>query len=273
MTQAVAIRTTLITLLALLMSSMMVCAQNDVTTFVGTLAVPDDESGPISMSTNVISAERNSDKSNTEKNQPATATPQARPGERVTNPDHLILNFDTNLGGAGVNGPNPTDIGYLGPGDMRTHLWNDHSNELIDNGITEHKLMAMKVAEVQKWHNHFHGVGGSPEYHLNDGEQYQLDTIVQQSAMPPSVAYVEKPVNRTIFSGAISTATIDYENSAYNDSEQSPQVYGQFEIVHEQAVIIDRSVHYAVETPMQSNILNQNLIQFAPTDNETFTGQ
>ena len=63
---------------------------------------------------------------------------------------------------------NPTviyskDIGYKGPGDMRTHLWKDHSADLQRNGISHAKLMAMPMPLVQKWHNFFHGSEGSPE--------------------------------------------------------------------------------------------------------------
>ena len=56
----------------------------------------------------------------------------------------------------------PNDVGYIGPGDMRTHLWNDHSSDLLANGITNATLMSMPMAKVQKWHNFFHGTEDQP---------------------------------------------------------------------------------------------------------------
>jgi len=55
------------------------------------------------------------------------------------------------------------DYGYAGPGDMRTHLWNDHSADLKANGVSQEKLMSMPMATVQKWHNFFHGTQGRPQ--------------------------------------------------------------------------------------------------------------
>ena len=55
------------------------------------------------------------------------------------------------------------DWGYEGPGDMKTHLWEGHSDDLQRNGISHAKLMAMPMPLVQKWHNFFHGSEGSPE--------------------------------------------------------------------------------------------------------------
>ena len=53
--------------------------------------------------------------------------------------------------------------GYSGPGDMRTHLWNDHADDLKANGISEEQLNSMPMETVQKWHNFFHGTQGKPE--------------------------------------------------------------------------------------------------------------
>jgi len=55
------------------------------------------------------------------------------------------------------------NYGYAGPGDMRTHLWNDHKSELEANGVSQSQLNSMSMATVQKWHNFFHGSGGRPE--------------------------------------------------------------------------------------------------------------
>ncbi len=54
------------------------------------------------------------------------------------------------------------DYGYDGPGDMRTHLWNDHSSEMKQHGISHDQVMAMPMEKVQKWHNFFHGSEGKP---------------------------------------------------------------------------------------------------------------
>ncbi len=55
------------------------------------------------------------------------------------------------------------DYGYEGPGDMRTHLWNDHSDDLMANGVSRSQLDMMSMETVQKWHNFFHGSEGRPE--------------------------------------------------------------------------------------------------------------
>lgn len=54
------------------------------------------------------------------------------------------------------------DVGYDGPGDMRTHLWKDHSSDLQGNGISHETLMSMPLESVQKWHNYFHGTEAAP---------------------------------------------------------------------------------------------------------------
>ena len=54
------------------------------------------------------------------------------------------------------------NYGYSGPGDMRTHLWNDHANDLKANGVSRAQLDSMSMASVQKWHNFFHGTEGRP---------------------------------------------------------------------------------------------------------------
>ena len=165
MTQALAIRTTLITSFALLLCTSIVSAQDRAQAIVESpgeilgeiRSVTVNESESFTTSTKLMPTENNAEESNQAKEQLGSAISQARPGERVSNPDHLILNPDTTLGGGLVSGTSAIDVGYAGPGDMRTHLWNGHSRELIANGITENKLMAMTVPEVQKWHNHFHG--------------------------------------------------------------------------------------------------------------------
>ncbi len=54
------------------------------------------------------------------------------------------------------------NYGYQGPGDMRTHLWNDHHSEMSDNGFTEAQVLSMSLDTAQKWHNYFHGTQGLP---------------------------------------------------------------------------------------------------------------
>ncbi len=54
------------------------------------------------------------------------------------------------------------DVGYSGPGDMRTHLWRDHSSDLEGNGISHETLMSMPMDSVQQWHNYFHGTEHAP---------------------------------------------------------------------------------------------------------------
>ena len=55
------------------------------------------------------------------------------------------------------------DYGYKGPGDMRTHLWKDHGEDLKANGVSKDQLEAMSMETVQKWHNFFHGTQGRPQ--------------------------------------------------------------------------------------------------------------
>lgn len=55
------------------------------------------------------------------------------------------------------------NFGYSGPGDMRTHLWNDHAADLRANGVSQGQLMSMSMATVQRWHNYFHGSQGRPQ--------------------------------------------------------------------------------------------------------------
>ena len=55
------------------------------------------------------------------------------------------------------------DYSYAGPGDMRTHLWDAHRNELQANGVSQAQLNSMPMATVQKWHNFFHGSEGRPQ--------------------------------------------------------------------------------------------------------------
>ena len=237
MTQPVAIRTILLSSFTLLLCNSIVFAQvvipvgipADVPGVVEGQLMPVIQSELIAPSPKAKSSKKNVSRSKRARLQRGSKIKQARPGERVTNPDHEILNHDTTLGGVAVNGTSSTDMGYLGPGDMRTHLWNGHSKELVANGITEHKLMAMTVPEVQKWHNYFHGVEGSPEHHEDD-EQGHRETIVQPS-MPPSPNYADETVYGTIV----------IENSMYNGFEYSQPIDGQFGIIYEQGVIIHES--------------------------------
>lgn len=251
MTQSVALRTTLITSFTLLACNAIVCAQD------GFTAVAEDGSvligvvEPVTTSTNEMPAEQNVDQSDSADEQPGSPIAQAQPGERVTNPNHLILNLDTMLGGVEIKGTSSRDYGYLGPGDMRTHLWNGHANELIENGITENKLMAMTVPEVQKWHNYFHGAEGSPEHSHDDDEHSHLDTIVQQPAMPSSLTYVDE-------SGY---GTVVYEAFDYDISEYPQSVYDQSEIIYEDGVIFESSTAYEFEDQFQSTFLDHGVIQ------------
>ena len=249
MTQTVAIRITLITSFTLLLCNSIVWADDSVPADAKNRSVSVNISDTVATSTNEMSAEKKADKSASGKKQTSSETPQARPGERVTNPDHLILNPDTTLGGGEFNGPGINDYGYAGPGDMRTHLWNAHSKELIKNGITENKLMAMAVPEVQKWHNHFHGVEGSPEHPHDDHEQSDSSSLTEQSATTASPIYGGESVDGTIISG-----TIIYENSEYDNSGYPQPVYGESETFYEPGVIIQDSFPYEFETQMGSQI-------------------
>ena len=259
MTHPPAIRTTLLTLFALLLCTLTVCAQDLVPAvfvdpgenLVENPSVTVNESESLTTSANLIPTEKNAEKPKPEKQQLGSEITQARPGERVSNPDHLILNSDTTLGGVLVNGTKPTDMGYLGPGDMRTHLWNGHSEELIDNGITENKLMAMTAAEVQKWHNHFHGVEGSPDHPHDDGKQGHLNTIVQQATMHSSPIYVDDPAGGTVI----------YEDFGDSNSEYPRFEHGEPEIMYQQGVTIEGTTAYDFETQMHQTIPNQGVIE------------
>ena len=54
------------------------------------------------------------------------------------------------------------DYGYEGPGDMRTHLWNDHKQEMMAYGFVRAQVESMSPETAQKWHNFFHGTEGLP---------------------------------------------------------------------------------------------------------------
>lgn len=235
MTKAHPFFTTLTTSLALLWCSSHVSAQESVATIVGTLTAMDSQPEPVAPSTNVTSPQKSANQSSPANKRPTARLPQARPGERVTNPEHGILNPDTKLGGVVVNGPNPNDYGYLGPGDMRTHLWNGHSSELIENGITENKLMAMTVPEVQKWHNYFHGAQSHPDHHDDhDHAHAQVNTIIHQPEVLSTPSMIGGPAQGTIV----------YENSEYGNSVHPQFFNAQPEIIYEQGVIIEGSTSY-----------------------------
>ena len=260
MTQSATIRTSLIASIILLSSNSIAGAQVGlpvgVPVVVKNRLVPIIESESIAKPTKVMSATQSVDKSSGVKKEQGAAIPQARPGERVTNPAHGILNLDTTLGGVEVKGTKPTDYGYLGPGDMRTHLWNAHSQELIANGITEYKIMAMTVPEVQQWHNYFHGVEGSPEHPHDDDEQNHLDTSVQQPMMVPSPAYGDASIQ----------GSNRYEDSGYYHLEYPQSVYNQPGIIYQQGEIVQEFSPSGFETQMQPMILNQGVMQSAPID-------
>ena len=55
-----------------------------------------------------------------------------------------------------------SDVDYAGPGDMRTHLWNDHKQEMEAYGFTRAQVESMSLQTAQKWHNFFHGSEGLP---------------------------------------------------------------------------------------------------------------
>ena len=266
MSQAIAIRTTLFTSFTLLFFNSIVYAQANVPVgirigvpkVVQKQLVPVIKSESIAAAPKMMPAKKKVDKSNQPTKQPSSAIQQARPGERVTNPAHAILNLDTTLGGVPINGTGPNDFGYMGPGDMRTHLWNSHAKELIANGITEYTLMAMAQTEVQKWHNHFHGVEGSPEHPHDDDHHGHLDASGQQPTMSSSATYVEDPVYGTIV----------IENSGYYNSGYPQTAYGQSEIIFEHGVIIQGATPHELETQMPSTIQNQAVIQSAPIDSQ-----
>lgn len=235
MTKALATSTTLMTFFTLLGCNALVFAQESVTTIIGTMTVMENDSEPLAPPTHLKSAQTNVDQSGPAVLPPRVTMPEARPGERVTNPEHGILNPDTKLGGVVVNGPNPNDYGYLGPGDMRTHLWNGHSSELIENGITENKLMAMTVPEVQKWHNYFHGAQSHPDHHDDhDHAHAQVNTIIHQPEVLSTPSMIGGPAQGTIV----------YENSEYGNSVHPQFFNAQPEIIYEQGVIIEGSTSY-----------------------------
>lgn len=59
-------------------------------------------------------------------------------------------------------GTQPHDIGYIGPGDMRTHLWREHGSDLSAAGMDYHRVMSLSAAAAQSWHNYFHGAESNP---------------------------------------------------------------------------------------------------------------
>ena len=256
MTYSFAIRNTLIISFALLACNSTVNAQDGVTAVAKTRPASVNESKSIVPSTNVMPAKKHVGKSNLVKKKPSSEVPQARPGERVSNPDHLILNSDTTLGGVLIKGSKLTDFGYLGPGDMRTHLWNGHSRELIENGITENKLMAMTVPEVQHWHNYFHGGEDSPE-HAHDGdEQSHPSTIAQQPTSYSAITYAENPVD----------GTIAYENSGFVSSEYPQFQDGQPEIIYPQGTSTQSSASHGFGPRTQSAVVVEGVIESGPSD-------
>ena len=247
MTNSIAIRTTLTISFTLLLCNSIVQAQDDVPAVVENQTAPTAKQvESLVPSTNVISTEKAVDKLQRAAKKPNPALPQVQPGERVTNPDHLILNLDTTLGGIEVKGTKPIDYGYKGPGDMRTHLWNAHSSELIANGITENRIMAMTVPEVQQWHNFFHGVEGSPEHHDDDDHASHASTIVQPTTGPASSFYFDELGNQIFI----------FENSEYVDPGFPQPEFEQPEIIYEGGFIIQGPASYEFETEMQQTILN-----------------
>ena len=242
MTHAAALRTTLITSFTLLLSNSIVCAQTDVPAVVENESAPIYESNPIATPSNAKPAQKQVDKLDAAK-KASSGIAEARPGERVTNPAHSILNLDTKLGGVEIKGTKISDFGYKGPGDMRTHLWNAHAKELIKNGITESKLMAMTVPEVQEWHNRFHDVGEDGHH---EDEQSHLGTIEQQPMTSSTTTYVD-PVSGTTV----------YRFSDYNHSEYSQPFYGQPEIIYEQGTIIEGPATYGFQGGIQSWSIDQ----------------
>lgn len=69
----------------------------------------------------------------------------------------------------GQVGFRPHDVGYIGPGNMRTHLWVEHSGDLARVGIDYNQVMAMPLDVAQQWHNHFHGTEGPPSQTAGQG--------------------------------------------------------------------------------------------------------
>ena len=89
-------------------------------------------------------------------------------GAVVQGTSHQAPVVQTQLGqGQFTQGPGgmliSKDYGYAGPGDMRTHLWAAHRNELQANGVSQAQLNSMPMSTVQKWHNFFHGSEGRPQ--------------------------------------------------------------------------------------------------------------
>ena len=126
MTHLLALRTTLLTSFTLLLCSSIVGAQDSDAIADENRAVLLDELNSIATSINELSVEKKVDEPSEAKpseaepgqakpsqatKQPDSTMPQARPGERVTNPDHEILNSDTKLGGVAITGSSPTDYG------------------------------------------------------------------------------------------------------------------------------------------------------------------
>lgn len=252
MTKALTLLNRLIICLALTCCIPPASAQEAGPTLNGTVTVVFNESKPIATSTNFKTkpTHDSGEQVSSSKTQPAPKSPQSRPGERVTNPEHLILNSDTKLGGVAVNGPNPNDHGYLGPGDMRTHLWNGHSRELIQNGITENKLMAMMQPEVQKWHNYFHHAGGHPEHDSHPNHISHADHNYQQP-LPHHGSLGQQPAPTTspIYFDQPAEGIIVYGNSQFDQLPHYDHSVYAPETIAPQGVIIEGSTFYGSAIP------------------------
>lgn len=99
-------------------------------------------------------------------NQPAFQQVQSGMNQFVVPASYPMGNYPNNMGSTynsqDFGGEMSKDVGYEGPGDMRTHLWSDHASDLQREGISQGILMAMPLPLVQQWHNYFHGTEGSP---------------------------------------------------------------------------------------------------------------
>ena len=88
---------------------------------------------------------------------------------------------------------NPHDVGYMGPGTMRDHLWSEHSGDLQARGISQASLVSMSAPEVQSLHNQFHGVaagstGNTASFNQPMQQPMYQQNMIQQSMIPTTAS-------------------------------------------------------------------------------------
>jgi hypothetical protein len=164
--------------------------------------------------------------------------------------------------GVGLVDPN---VGYAGPGDLRTHLWNDHSTDLQAIGISYNQLYAVSMDQIQQWHNQFHAaemaqlqMGGAPSVNVY---QSQYQTVAYQPQVQ-QVAYQQQAVYQPQQAAYEQQAVYRPQPSAYQsqsvayDPQQvvypSQPVYQTQQVVYQGQAVTQQPQPAVYSAPTQS---------------------